>query len=88
MTYAALLLCPAAAVCTSTFLQAVSPHHAIAAFTGPGGFKAGWTLLAGVMLCITGAEAMYADLGHFNAQAVTVRLLAACTNFGRLPIRC
>eukprot|EP00879_Flechtneria_rotunda_P016180 GHRR01016924.1.p1 GENE.GHRR01016924.1~~GHRR01016924.1.p1 ORF type:complete len:120 (+),score=24.78 GHRR01016924.1:214-573(+) len=24
------------------------------------------------MLCITGAEAMYADLGHFNARAVVL----------------
>jgi hypothetical protein len=28
------------------------------AFTGPDGFKSGWVQLAGVMLCITGAEAM------------------------------
>ena len=53
-------------------MQAISPHHGIAAFTGPGGFEAGWRLLAGIMLAITGAEAMYADLGHFNAPAVTV----------------
>lgn len=53
-------------------MQAVSPHHAISAFTGPGGFESGWRLLAGVMLAVTGAEAMYADLGHFNARAVTV----------------
>lgn len=52
--------------------QAISPHHAIAAFTGAEGFVAGWKLLAGVMLAITGAEAMYADLGHFNARAVRV----------------
>lgn len=39
---------------------------------GASGFDGGWRLLAGVMLCITGAEAMYADLGHFNARAVVV----------------
>jgi len=44
------------------------------AFTGDGGFVAGWRLLSGVMMAITGAEAMYADLGHFNAKAVMVRL--------------
>ncbi|KIZ05369.1 Potassium transporter 1 [Monoraphidium neglectum] len=50
--------------------EAINPAYIFTAFTGPGGFDAGWRLLAGVMLCITGAEAMYADLGHFNAAAV------------------
>lgn len=52
--------------------RAVLPNHAIYAFMGPDGFAAGWRLLAGVMLTITGAEAMYADLGHFNQRAVTL----------------
>jgi KUP system potassium uptake protein len=31
-----------------------------------------WKRLGPLMLCITGAEALYADLGHFNARAVQV----------------
>jgi hypothetical protein len=33
---------------------------------------AGWKMLGGVMLCITGCEAMFADLGHFTRRAVSV----------------
>ncbi|GLJ23160.1 hypothetical protein SUGI_0437300 [Cryptomeria japonica] len=32
--------------------------------------KDGWVLLGGVVLCITGAEAMFADLGHFNKRSI------------------
>ena len=28
------------------------------------------------MLCVTGAEALYADMGHFNAQSIRVSFLA------------
>ena len=35
----------------------------------------GWQLLSGVLLCITGVEAMYADLGHFSRRAVQVLIL-------------
>ena len=31
--------------------------------------------MSGVLLCITGVEAMYADLGHFSRRAVQVCLL-------------
>lgn len=62
-------------------LQALSPHHALIAFTGPEGFVSGWRLLSAVVLCITGAEAMYADLGHFSSQAVWVSMHARrCTS--------
>ncbi|OAN52163.1 potassium transport protein Kup [Paramagnetospirillum marisnigri] len=50
-------------------LSALSPHHAIALI-----FREGWTAflaLGSVVLCVTGAEALYTDMGHF----------------GRLPIR-
>lgn len=33
-----------------------------------------WEVMSGVLLCITGVEAMYADLGHFSRQAVQVQL--------------
>jgi len=32
--------------------------------------KQGWVMLGGVVLCITGAEAMFADLGHFNRKSI------------------
>lgn len=32
--------------------------------------KQGWEMLGGVVLCITGAEAMFADLGHFNRRSI------------------
>ena len=30
----------------------------------------GFLLLSGVFLCVTGAEALYADMGHFGARAI------------------
>uniref|UniRef100_A0A1J3GDS1 Potassium transporter n=1 Tax=Noccaea caerulescens TaxID=107243 RepID=A0A1J3GDS1_NOCCA len=32
----------------------------------------GWMSLGGILLCITGAEAMFADLGHFNYAAIQI----------------
>ncbi|BAT80408.1 hypothetical protein VIGAN_02341900 [Vigna angularis var. angularis] len=34
--------------------------------------KNGWLSLGGVFLCITGSEAMFADLGHFNVRAIQI----------------
>ncbi|KAL9269594.1 Potassium transporter 5-like protein [Drosera capensis] len=34
--------------------------------------KDGWISLGGVILCITGTEAMFADLGHFNVRAIQI----------------
>ncbi|CAI8609503.1 unnamed protein product [Vicia faba] len=34
--------------------------------------KHGWLSLGGVFLCITGSEAMFADLGHFNVRAIQI----------------
>ncbi|XP_020571104.1 potassium transporter 23 isoform X1 [Phalaenopsis equestris] len=31
-----------------------------------------WTALGGVVLCITGAEAMFADLGHFSVKSIQI----------------
>ncbi len=50
-------------------LQALSPHYALAfIFEAP---HIAFILLGAVVLCVTGAEALYADMGHF----------------GKLPIR-
>ncbi|GAB2279444.1 Potassium transporter 5 [Dionaea muscipula] len=34
--------------------------------------KEGWISLGGIVLCITGTEAMFADLGHFNVRAIQI----------------
>lgn len=49
-------------------LKGVSPHYIIKFFMKQG--KTGWKLLGAVFLCTTGAEAMFADLGHFNKQSI------------------
>nr|GMD23242.1 potassium transporter 5-like [Ipomoea batatas] len=34
--------------------------------------KEAWVSLGGTILCITGSEAMFADLGHFNVRAIQI----------------
>ncbi len=59
-------------------LRAFNPA-CLTAFAGkPGmyppivGFQNAFLSLAGVILCVTGAEALYADLGHFGYRAIVV----------------
>jgi KUP system potassium uptake protein len=49
-------------------LAAVDPRHAIG-FLAHGG-AVGFLVLGGVFLCITGGEALYADMGHFGAGPI------------------
>jgi KUP system potassium uptake protein len=49
-------------------LQALSPHHAIE-FIVHNGWKA-FLLLGSIVLCVTGCEALYADMGHFGRRPV------------------
>ena len=51
-------------------LWAIDPRHAIAFAThhGAGGFF----VLGGVVLCITGVEALYADLSHFGRKPIAI----------------
>jgi KUP system potassium uptake protein len=49
-------------------LSAIDPRHAIG-FLAHGG-AGGFLVLGGVFLCITGAEALYADMGHFGAGPI------------------
>ncbi|KAJ4825926.1 Potassium transporter 5 [Turnera subulata] len=51
-------------------LRAFNPKYIVDYFKRNG--KQGWTSLGGVVLCITGTEAMFADLGHFNVRAVQI----------------
>ncbi|GAB2296746.1 Probable potassium transporter 3 [Dionaea muscipula] len=54
---------------TRIFL-ALSPHYIYKFFAKTG--KAGWISIGGLLLCITGTEAMYVDLGHFTAASIRV----------------
>jgi KUP system potassium uptake protein len=49
-------------------LAALSPHHALLfVFTHPG---MAFVALGSVILCATGAEALYADMGHFGKKPI------------------
>jgi KUP system potassium uptake protein len=49
-------------------LAALDPSHAVRFMIHSGG--RGLLVLGGVFLCITGGEALYADMGHFGKRAV------------------
>jgi KUP system potassium uptake protein len=49
-------------------LWALDPRHAIHFATGHG--FASFVVLGSVLLALTGAEALYADMGHFGRQAI------------------
>jgi KUP system potassium uptake protein len=51
-------------------LHAVDPRHAVALVTQHG--VAGFLVLGSVVLCITGGEALYADMGHFGKNPIRV----------------
>ncbi|CAN1171252.1 Potassium transporter 5 [Linum perenne] len=53
-----------------TVLRAINPKYIVDYFTRNG--KHAWISLGGIVLCITGAEAMFADLGHFNVRAIQI----------------
>ncbi|KAK9108641.1 hypothetical protein Syun_024652 [Stephania yunnanensis] len=49
-------------------LKALSPYYVIKFFRKNG--RDGWISLGGILLCTTGTEAMFADLGHFTALSI------------------
>lgn len=51
-------------------LRAFNPKYIVDYFHRNG--KQGWISLGGIILCITGTEAMFADLGHFNVRAIQI----------------
>jgi KUP system potassium uptake protein len=51
-------------------LTAVNPLHAIRYLATHG--HTGFLVLGGVFLCVTGAEALYADMGHFGARPIRI----------------
>lgn len=62
-------------------LWALSPTHALEFLSGR--FHVAFFALAAIVLAVTGAEALYADMGHFGRKAITVGwlglVLPACT---------
>ncbi|KAH7666847.1 Potassium transporter protein [Dioscorea alata] len=51
-------------------LRAFNPKYIVDYFRRNG--QQGWISLGGIILCITGTEAMFADLGQFNIRAIQV----------------
>ena len=51
-------------------LDALDPRHALQFLTGHG--FASFVVLGSVLLAFTGAEALYADMGHFGKRAIRV----------------
>jgi len=54
-------------------LGALSPHHALSFFARNGWH--GFRVLGGVVLAVTGGEALYADMGHFGRNPIRVAWL-------------
>ena len=51
-------------------LRSISPHYAVGfMWTNPG---TTFIILGAVVLCVTGAEALYADLGHFGKRPIRI----------------
>ncbi|HTV50233.1 MAG TPA: KUP/HAK/KT family potassium transporter, partial [Steroidobacteraceae bacterium] len=51
-------------------LAAIDPRYGLRYLLGHG--YASFIVLGGVFLCVTGAEALYADMGHFGARPIRV----------------
>jgi KUP system potassium uptake protein len=64
-----------------TILKALSPLYGLQFMAGH--LEIGFFALAAVVLSVTGAEALYADMGHFGRKAITIGwlglVLPACT---------
>jgi len=55
-------------------LRAVSPHYAVAFIWRQPGVA--FIVLGAVVLCVTGAEALYADMGHFGKKPIRLAWFA------------
>jgi KUP system potassium uptake protein len=67
--FAAIAILGAAAIPRDpSILAAISPAHAVGYFARHG--LAGVPILGAVVLCLTGGEALYADMGHFGARPI------------------
>ncbi len=61
-------------------MQGLSPHYIGLFFERHG--RDAWEMLAGVLLCVTGTETMFAAMGHFSRESIAVRW------GGRRGLRC
>ena len=50
--------------------RAISPHYAFQYFFSTG--EASWVSLNGILPCVRGSEALFADMGHFSPRAISV----------------
>jgi KUP system potassium uptake protein len=57
-------------------LLALSPHHALGFMLRHN--RIAFLALGSVVLCVTGAEALYADLGHFGKRPIRVAWFSLC----------
>ncbi|XP_024964288.1 probable potassium transporter 17 isoform X1 [Cynara cardunculus var. scolymus] len=57
-----------------SIFKAISPHYIFQFFWRNG--HEGWLLLNGTILCITGSEALFADLGHFDRPSIQITFLS------------
>jgi KUP system potassium uptake protein len=55
---------------TPSVLRAFNPMHGVAFFVAHGWH--GFPVLGAVVLCLTGGEALYADMGHFGRRPIRV----------------
>jgi KUP system potassium uptake protein len=55
-------------------LGALSPHHAVLFIRNH--FGVAFILLGALVLCVTGAEALYADMGHFGKKPIRLAWFA------------
>ncbi|KAF5752203.1 potassium transporter 19-like [Tripterygium wilfordii] len=58
----------------SKIIKAVNPWYIVMYFAR--NKLNAWKSLGGVILCLTGSEALFADLGHFNVRAIRI---SSCT---------
>ncbi|CAO2841912.1 unnamed protein product [Amaranthus hypochondriacus] len=55
-----------------TIIKAVNPWEIFKYFKRNG--REGWASLGGIILCITGTEALFADLGHFSVRSIQISM--------------
>ncbi|KAL8153798.1 hypothetical protein V2J09_011558 [Rumex salicifolius] len=55
-----------------TVIKAINPWQIVEYFTRNG--KNAWVSLGGIVLCITGTEALFADLAHFTVRSIQISM--------------